>query len=91
MATNMTVGMTLWMRYRGHDWAATAEMAAAMYAPLAVLLIPFWVGVLPGGGLLGGMHILMLPAMWLVMAHRREEYSHDHHAHIAGRPLAHTH
>jgi hypothetical protein len=91
MATNMTVGMTLWMRYRGHDWGATAEMAAPMFVPLAVLLVPFWVGVLPGGGLLGGMHILMLPAMWFVMARRREEYSHERHAHKAGGPLAHTH
>jgi len=91
MATNMTVGMSLWMRHRGHNWAATAEMAAAMYVPLVVLLVPFWVGVLSGGALLGGMHVLMLPAMWLVMSHRRAEYSHDHHEHIADLPLAHTH
>ena len=78
MATNMTVGMVLWMKYRGHGWAPIAEMSAAMYAPLVVLLVPFWTGVLPGGALLGLMHVLMLPAMWLVMAHRREEYEHDH-------------
>ena len=63
MATDMTVGMVVWMRYRGHGWAATREMAAAMYVPLALLIVPFWAGVLPGGGLLGAMHVLMLPAM----------------------------
>jgi hypothetical protein len=25
----MTIAMSVWMRYRGHSWAATAEMAAA--------------------------------------------------------------
>jgi hypothetical protein len=30
MATNMTVAMAAWMRFRRHGWAATAEMAVAM-------------------------------------------------------------
>jgi hypothetical protein len=82
MATNMTIGMTLWMRYRGHGWAAIAEMAAAMYVPLALLLVPFWAGVLPGGALLGAVHVMMLPAMFLVMLRRRGEYSQDHRSHV---------
>jgi hypothetical protein len=55
MATNMTIAMSAWMRYRGHRWAATAEMAAAMYLPFIVLLFPLWLdytgtigGILPG-------------------------------------------
>ncbi len=91
MATNMTVGMSLWMWHRGHGWTAIGEMAAAMYVPLVVLLVPFWVGVLPGGALLGVMHVLMLPAMWLVMLHRRDEYTHDHHEAASVPPLAHVH
>ncbi len=87
MATNMTVGMSLWMRHRGHDWAATAEMAGAMYVPLGVLLVPFWAGALAGGALMGAMHVLMLPAMWLVMLRRRGEYTRDHHAHRDDPPL----
>lgn len=85
MATNMTVGMVLWMRHCGHGWVPIAEMAAAMYVPLAVLLIPFWIGVLPDGAVLGPMHLLMLPAMWFVMARRNGEYVHDHRAHV-GEP-----
>lgn len=27
MAVNMSAGMIAWMRYRGHGWAATLEMA----------------------------------------------------------------
>ena len=88
MATNMTVGMTVWMRYRGHGWTPIAEMAVAMYVPLAVLIVPFWFGVLPGGALLAGMHVLMFPAMWLVMARRPGEYVHAHHT---NRGLVHAH
>ena len=29
MATNMSIAMCAWMRYRGHGWAATLQMAAA--------------------------------------------------------------
>ena len=85
MATNMAAGMVLWMKYRGDGWAPIAEMSAAMYAPLVVLLVPFWLGVLPGGTLLGMTHLLMLPAMWLAMAHRRHEYDHDHRTLMAPR------
>jgi flagellar biosynthetic protein FliP len=80
MATNMVIGMSVWMRYRHHSWAAIADMAGAMYVPLAVLIVPFWLGVLPGGALLGLMHVLMLPAMWLVMLRRPDEYVHEHRA-----------
>ena len=44
-------------------WLGRHKGDAAMYVPLALLIVPFWAGVLPGGGLLGAMHVLMLPAM----------------------------
>jgi len=78
MATNMSIGMAVWMRHRGHGLPATAEMVGAMCAPLLVLLVPFWFGVLPDGAVLGPMHLLMLPAMALVMLFHREEYAHGH-------------
>jgi flagellar biosynthetic protein FliP len=90
MATNMVIGMTVWMRLRGHDWQAIAEMAAAMYVPLAMFIIPFWLGVVPGGLMLGGMHLLMLPAMWFVMARRPAAYVHVHR-HASGERMAHAH
>jgi hypothetical protein len=33
MGITMTVGMVAWMRYRGHGWAASNEMAASMMVP----------------------------------------------------------
>ena len=81
MATYMTVGMSLWMRYRGHSWPRVREMAGAMFGPFILFLIPFWGGLISGGGLLAGGHVLMLPFMLGVMLVRREEYSQDHRVH----------
>jgi uncharacterized Tic20 family protein len=88
MAVNMTVGMSAWMRYRGHRWDAIAEMAAAMLLPFVVLIGPFLAGVVSGGALLGWMHVLMLPAMAVAMRRRRDEYSRDHRVHASAAPAA---
>jgi hypothetical protein len=79
MATNMTIGMAVWMRHRSHGWGAIAEMGAAMFVPLGILIVPFWASALSGDALIGWMHLLMLPAMAVAMEHRRAEYAHDHH------------
>ncbi|MEV4659500.1 hypothetical protein [Micromonospora sp. NPDC049301] len=73
MATDMTVGMTVWMRYRAHRWRAVGEMAAAMYVPFLLLFVPFRVGLLDGDALLLGGHLLMVPAMVLVAVRHRHE------------------
>ena len=79
MATNMTVAMVAWMRLRGHGWAATAEMAVAMYLSFLVLFPPLWLGVLSAAGLMALGHVLMLLAMAAVLLRRRTEYSGHHH------------
>ena len=76
MATNMAIGMGAWMRFRGHSWRGIAEMSASMYVPFAVLLVPFWAGVIAEGTLMTWGHVLMLPAMALVMVLRPGEYRH---------------
>ena len=78
MATNMAVAMVAWMRLRCHGWAATAEMAAAMYLSFVVLFPPLWLGALSGTGLLVLGHVLMLVAMAFVMLRRRDEYTGHH-------------
>jgi hypothetical protein len=75
MATNMTVAIAVWMRFRGHGWAATAEMAVAMYAPFLVLFPPLWLGVLSATGLMVLGHVLMLFAIAAAMLRRRAEYT----------------
>jgi hypothetical protein len=76
MATDMAIGMGAWMRFRGHSWRGIAEMSAAMYAPFAVLLVPFWTGTVGEHDLMMWGHVLMLPAMALVMYLRPAEYAH---------------
>jgi hypothetical protein len=79
MAFDMSVGMVVWMRYRGHGWAATLEMVAAMFAP-AVLLAPLSLaGVISGDLLMIVTHVAMLPLMLAVMLRRRAEYGHAAH------------
>jgi len=86
MTVNMTIGMAVWMRHRGHNWVHIGEMTGAMFLPLAVLVYPFWAGLLQRGALLGGMHVLMLPSMLGVMLYRRDVYAQDHRGHSPGHP-----
>ncbi|GAA2989855.1 hypothetical protein [Streptosporangium longisporum] len=88
MATDMTLGMAIWMRVRGHDWPSIAEMGAAMFVPFLVLLVPFWTGALSGDGLMIGGHLLMLPAMLVAMLLRRKEYSRPHRRPACAAPPA---
>jgi hypothetical protein len=83
MTFNMTVPMVALMRYRGHGWERSGEMAAAMFAPAFALVVLFWLGVFSADVVLPLEMALMLPAMIAVMALRFDEY--------AGHPRAATH
>ena len=81
MAVTMTVPMAAWMRFRGHGWAPTLEMSAAMVVPAAGVIGLLVAHVATDAGLLMGLeHVVMLAAMLGAMLLRREEYS-GHHAH----------
>jgi hypothetical protein len=74
MAATMTVPMVGWMLVRGHSRRGTAEMAAAMVLPLAVLLPMDWAGIISGDPLIDLQHVLMIPAMLGAMLYRRAHY-----------------
>ena len=75
MAVDMSIGMAVWMRYRGHGWASTLEMCAAMFVPLA--LVPLvWAGTMGAMTFMGVAHVVMLVAMLAVLLRRRHEYAH---------------
>jgi hypothetical protein len=76
MATDMAIGMGAWMRVRGHSWRGIAEMSASMYGPFIALLVPYWTGAVSGAALMAWGHLLMFPAMALVMYLRPAEYLH---------------
>ncbi|MFE7631119.1 hypothetical protein [Kocuria sp. NPDC057446] len=79
MATDMTIAMSVWMRFRGHGWAPIAEMAAAMYLPFIILFVPLWAGLISATTLMVAGHLLMLVAMAGAMLLRVHEYTHAHH------------
>jgi hypothetical protein len=85
MAANMSIGMGLWMRYRGHTWRYIGQMAAAMFLPFVLLTGPFWGGLVSGGLFLAVSHVLMLPAMLVVMLRHRSESPVARHVDIASK------
>jgi hypothetical protein len=79
MGVTMTVPMVGWMRYRGHGWAPSAEMAASMFIPTFGVMALLWIALVTEYGTLMGIeHAAMLPSMLIAMLLRREEYSHSH-------------
>jgi hypothetical protein len=82
MAATMTAPMVAWMRYRGHGWQPSAEMAASMVIPTLGVLALLWSGLLADlGALLIIEHVVMLPSMLVAMLLRRDEYTGAAHRH----------
>jgi hypothetical protein len=85
MAVNMTAGMAIWMRIRGHGWRDILEMSVAMSAPFFVLLVPHWMGALSADTLMVAAHSVMFVTMLLAMWWRKDVYSADHSSHAHRR------
>jgi hypothetical protein len=80
MGITMTVPMVAWMRYRGHGWQASNEMATSMLIPTAGVIALLGAGLVADvGTLLMVEHVVMLPSMLVAMLLRREEYLHPSH------------
>lgn len=76
MVLNMSVGMGLWMRHRGHRWSSILEMSGAMFTPFLALFPLLWLDAISVDAMYGWGHVLMLPAMLGVMLRHRHEYAH---------------
>jgi hypothetical protein len=90
MGATMTLPMIPWMRWRGHGWQPSMEMAAAMIVPAIGVVALLEAGVLETVWLLMTLeHAAMFIAMFVVMIARPQEYSHAHttsaRAHLAAR------
>ena len=79
MAVTMTAPMVAWMRFRGHAWRPTAEMAASMLLPAFAAMALAWTVVTAVGTLMVVEHAAMLAAMLVAMLVRRDEYMGAHH------------
>ncbi|MDT8307391.1 MAG: hypothetical protein RRC07_15780 [Anaerolineae bacterium] len=89
MGMFMTVPMVGWMLVRGHGRRHSAEMALAMLAPVAAILVLRQAGAedyLPWLDYAG--HAVMLPAMLIAMLYRRDHFSGKagHGGHAAHGP-----
>lgn len=84
MGITMTAPMVAWMRYRGHGWGPSNEMAASMLIPTAGVIALLGVGLVTEiGTLLAIEHVVMLPSMLGAMLLQREEYTGHHGRHTA--------
>ena len=88
MGITMTVPMVAWMRYRGHAWRPTNEMAASMLAPTFAAMALVGTGVMAGGSAMILEHVVMLGGMLIAMLLRRDEYSGAHVHGAAEQALA---
>src|SRR5215213_1796670 len=79
MATTMTVPMVAWMRFRGHRWQPTLEMAASMIIPTLAAIALLATDVAGFNALLGLEHVAMLLGMLGAMLLRVDEYAGHHH------------
>jgi uncharacterized membrane protein YdfJ with MMPL/SSD domain len=80
MGFSMTVPMVAWMRYRGHGWRVTAEMAASMILPTVAAIAVYGAGLVSDfDAVLLGEHVVMLAAMAGAMLLRPSEYLHHDH------------
>jgi hypothetical protein len=84
MGITMTVPMIVWMRYRGHAWRPTNEMAASMLIPTFAAMALVGTGVMDSGSVMIVEHVAMLAGMLIAMLLRRDEYS-GAHAHGAAQ------
>ena len=78
MGVTMTLPMVAWMRYRGHGWRPSNEMAASMLIPTFAAVALVGTGVMMGGPVLVIEHVAMLAGMLIAMLLRRDEYSGAH-------------
>jgi hypothetical protein len=85
MGITMTLPMVAWMRYRGHGWRATNEMAASMLIPTFAAMALVATDVTTAGSVMVLEHVAMLAGMLVAMLLRRDEYSGAGHAHGAAQ------
>jgi hypothetical protein len=78
MGVTMTAPMIAWMRFRGHAWRPTNEMAASMLIPTFAAMGLVGAGVMKGKPTMVIEHVVMLAGMVIAMLVRRDEYSGGH-------------
>lgn len=77
----LSLAMTVWMRFRGHEWRPTLEMASTTIVLGLVLVILGWLGTMPKSSMFEWMTGLACPVMLIPMLFRLDHYTGHHASH----------
>jgi deazaflavin-dependent oxidoreductase (nitroreductase family) len=80
IAVNLSLPMAVWMRFRGMQWRPTLEMAGSTMIIGLLLIVAYWLGIVPKSSLIDVQTSLACPLMLAVMLFRFRLYS-AHGAH----------
>lgn len=83
IAINLSVPMAAWMRHRGMAWRPTLEMAVPTMATGVLLVVAYWLDLVPTDSLIEIQTSLACPVMVVVMLLRFRLYSAPHERHPA--------
>lgn len=88
LALWLTGVMIAWMRFRGHEWRPTLEMASTSIVALPLLIGAVWLGVIPNSSLFGlecglACAFMVVPMLFGLDHYAGRHASHDHHSHAA--------
>jgi hypothetical protein len=85
LAVALSLPMVPFMRFRGHEWRPTLEMAGATMALGLILILAGWLGAIPASSLFEWELRLACPAMIVPMLFRLDLYTGrtGHAAHAA--------
>jgi len=85
LAINLSLPMVAWMRFRGHEWRPTLEMAGGTMALGILLIAAGWLDIIPVSDLFVWESRLACPVMLVAMLFRLDLYTGrlGHHAHAA--------
>jgi hypothetical protein len=81
IAAILAAAMVVWMRFRRMSWRPTLEMAGSSVASGLVLVVGYWVGMVPEDALIPSVCLLACVAMLAVMLFRIPLYSSSHSTH----------
>jgi hypothetical protein len=86
---NLAVPMIAWMRFRGHEWRSTLEMASTSIILPILLIGAAWLGIIPESNRLEWLTRLACPVMLIPMLFRLDLYTGHHASHQTQAYAAH--
>jgi hypothetical protein len=86
LALWLTLLMIVWMRFRGHEWRPTLEMASTSIVAMPLLFGAAWLGVIPKAGLYPLECGLACAFMLIPMLFRLDHYTGHHGSHSSHQP-----